>query len=309
VSDLRLGLVGCGRLAERGWLPAVARTAGVRLAAVADPVRSRCERLAPGIPAYESAAELIAAGAADALVLATPASAHLADARLAANAGLAVLVEKPPAADAAEAEALAGLQPPPWIGFNRRFDPSLRRLLARLPGRGRLELVLEQHRPAGAWEAYVVSDDALLSLGPHLIDLARWLTGSEIELVRAVEVGSDHAELELELARGPARISCATARARRDRIEARGGGGELVGRHSGGLLERAVGRLFHPGAPDSLVRLLVLELEELAVAARGGAAPTLATAADGLAVMRAIEAARSSAGDQSSWQPVAAPMP
>src|SRR5947207_8154917 len=70
---LRLGLVGCGRLAERGYVPAAELADGVRLAAVADPVAERCERVAPGLPRFASAAELLNAHAADLVVLATPA--------------------------------------------------------------------------------------------------------------------------------------------------------------------------------------------------------------------------------------------
>ena len=133
LSELRLGLVGCGRVAQRGYVAAARRAAGVRLVAVADLDRSRCEAAAPGVRAYDGARALIAAGDVDALVLATPASAHLADARVAAEASLPTLVEKPPGIDASEAAALAALDPAPWISFNRRFEPALTQLRAALP--------------------------------------------------------------------------------------------------------------------------------------------------------------------------------
>jgi predicted dehydrogenase len=106
MRELRLGLIGCGRLAERGYVPAVYRARGLRLAAVADRVAARCAAAAPGIPSFSDAAELIDAGIADVLVLATPAAAHLADARLAAEAGLPTLVEKPPTPTARETAEL-----------------------------------------------------------------------------------------------------------------------------------------------------------------------------------------------------------
>src|SRR5687768_16265975 len=105
-------------LAERGYLPAIERASGVRLAAVADRVPSRCAELAPGVPAYPSASELLAAAEVDGLVVATPAAAHLEDARAAAAAGIPTLVEKPPAANAGEAAALAEVRPLPRVGFN-----------------------------------------------------------------------------------------------------------------------------------------------------------------------------------------------
>ena len=120
MGELRLGLVGCGRLAERGYAPALARAAGVRLAAVADPVRTRCEAVGPGVPAFPSAGELLDARAADVLVLATPAASHLPDSRLAAAAGVPTLVEKPPAPTLQETTELAALDPPPWLALGLR---------------------------------------------------------------------------------------------------------------------------------------------------------------------------------------------
>ena len=81
LRTLRVGLVGCGRLAERGYVPALKLAQGITLAALADPVLSRCDTVAPGVPAYTSAAALLAAAEVDAVVLATPAAAHLAEAR------------------------------------------------------------------------------------------------------------------------------------------------------------------------------------------------------------------------------------
>src|SRR5207248_3840374 len=181
LTPLRIGLVGCGRIAERGWVPALERSAAARLAAVADLDPARCVAVAPGVPAYEDAEALVSAGGIDAVVVATPVGAHLADAR--AAAGLPALVEKPPARDAAEARLLAGLDPPPRIGFNRRFDPALRR------PEGRLDLRLVLHYRRASWRPLQVRDEALLDLGPHAVDLARWLARSPVRRGRAGVLG------------------------------------------------------------------------------------------------------------------------
>ena len=314
--DLRLGLVGCGRIAERGYVPALRLVRGMRLAALADPVPSRCCQLVPGLPSFPDAATMIAAGGIDAIVLATPVSTHLADARRAEKAGLPTLVEKPPAMSAEEAAALASIVPPPWIGFNRRFDPRLARLRAAVPANGDVALSLDLHYGTGSWRPYAVSDDALFAVGTHLIDLARWLTRSDVHRARAVTLGPNRAVLELELTRGPARISCATDQPPRDRIEVRNGAGRQIARHDGvGLWPQAhllmtmlrdpnLRRLIQPASRTSLVRLLIRELEAFASAARGGEASSLATAADGLAVMSVVDAARRSASEGASWQPL-----
>lgn len=300
-SDLRLGLVGCGRLAELGHIPAMRKASGLTLAAVADPELSRCRRLAPDVPAFDSAAALLAAGGVDALVLATPAAAHVRDATAAVDAGVPVLVEKPPAPGADEAAVLVRLDPSPWIGLNRRFEPGIRRLRERIGAGAARELDLALHQP-GRWASHAVADDVLLATGTHLIDLARWLSGAGIERVRATELSEDVASLELELDGARARISCARGRPHRDRVEVRGRDGATLGRYVGEVIwRRGLRRLARLGTASGLVHLLVLELEEFAGAVRGKPAPTLATAADGVAMMAAVDAAHRSAISAGAW--------
>ena len=179
-GDLRLGLVGCGRLAVRGYVPAIAHVPDMLLAAVVDPALERCELAAPGVPAFATAADLIATDSVDALVIASPAEAHVADARLAAAAGLPTLIEKPPAPTLAETLELAHLDPAPKFGFNRRFVTEVASLRSAIPAQSAIRMDLEMRTRSASWGSYVADDDALSNLGPHLIDLTRWLSGAEI---------------------------------------------------------------------------------------------------------------------------------
>ncbi|RPI09256.1 MAG: hypothetical protein EHM63_05005, partial [Actinobacteria bacterium] len=141
---LALGLVGCGRLAELGYLPALSLSRRVHLVAAADPSPTRRAELAAKasrdgidrIATYPDAQRMIDEAPLDGVVLATPADAHVADARRAAAAGLAVLVEKPPAIDADGAAELLALSPTPWIGFNRRFDQGAELVRRAVPSTG-----------------------------------------------------------------------------------------------------------------------------------------------------------------------------
>lgn len=289
MAQLRVGLVGCGRIAERGYAPALARAEGVELAAVADPVRERCERVAPGVPSFGNAAELLAAGVADALVLATPATAHLPDARLAAEASVPVLIEKPPAASAEEAAELAALDPGPWIGFNRRFEPAIATL--RDAGRNvpQLELSFDLRVRRRSWRPYVVDDDVLLDLGPHLVDLVLWISGGDAELVDA-HLRPDRAALELKLGeRGVARISCGEG-PYRERLEVRAGEKTLARYERGGLGAAAGAIVLRRESP--LIPSLAAQLESFARAVAGRVERDLATAAEGLLVMRVLATAR-----------------
>jgi predicted dehydrogenase len=303
MSELRIGLVGAGRLAEIGYLPALRAASGVHLTGLAEPDvtrRARVAALAGGVPAFPDAAALLAALRLDGLVLATPASAHLADARTAVAAGVAVLVEKPPATDRQQAAELAALAPAPWIGFNRRFDPGIEALRAATPASKEVAVFLKLEYRRRGWGAHTVADDALLDLGPHLIDLARWITRCEVTDVRRASVWPERAEFDLVLGAARARIRCATNRPHREHIEVRHRQGALLSRHSrGGLLAAVHGRLAARPGPHPLVASLTAQLEAFARAIRGMPEPTLGRAADGPAVMATIDAVRAyAAGHQ-----------
>lgn len=308
MGDLQLGLVGCGRLAERAYVEAIRRARGVRLAALADPEEARRERLANGLPTYSDAPALVAAGAAEAIVVITPAGAHPEAARSASAAGMPVLIEKPPARNADEAAAIVGLEPAPSFSFNRRFEPGMARMRERIPASGELELTIALHHEGGSWPSYQVSDDALLNLGPHLIDLARWLTRSEVRQVRALELSSTVARLELSLGRGRALISCSTAARPEDLVQVRQGRVRLT-RSGRSRPRRVLRRLRHPLGAGTLVRSLARQLEAFAGRPRGEPATTPGTAEDGEAVMRAIDAARDSSGSGGAWQPLNEQLP
>lgn len=293
-AAVRLGLVGCGRIAERGYLPAARGLPQLEIVAVADPDRERTARLlaGTGIASFEGVEELVAAGSAEALVIAVPADRHLAVARIAAAAGLPSLVEKPPACDLAEARELAALKPAPAIGFNRRFLQGIE-LMPSIPADSWLDLDLELRFQRRAWGAHAGHDEALLDAGTHLIDLAAFLTGSAPIAVRDAVVEPGRASMELELGRGRARIECATDRGYAERVEVRDRGGRMLAAVATGRLRARAARL--RGAGDPLVGSLRRQLDAFAAASRGRSAPELAGAADGAAAMAAVEAARRSA--------------
>jgi predicted dehydrogenase len=309
MTPFRLGLVGCGRLAEAGYLPALRiASTPVRVVAVADPDPGRRAHLTalatvrdpgegPGEPVagFADAAGLLAGVEVDGLILATPATAHVDDAALAAAAAVPTLVEKPPAPDAAGAAALAALDPTPWVGLNRRFDPGMARVRSAVPAAGPVQLRLEIGYRRRSWSAVGVRDDALLDLGPHLVDLARWITGADVVEVAAPALTHERAELLVTLDRGPVRLIAATDRPHTEVVELRAGDGRVLARHGlGGLVANVRGRLGRSG-PGALVMALARQLDAFAAAARGGPPGALGTARDGLAAMLAVDAARTSA--------------
>ncbi|HEY5942502.1 MAG TPA: Gfo/Idh/MocA family oxidoreductase [Solirubrobacterales bacterium] len=307
---MRLGIAGCGRITERGYVPAALAAEGVTLAAFADPDPDRLShclglwREGGGeAEGFTDLASLLKAGQIDLLVVAAPLGLHVGLAEEAAAAGMRSLVEKPPAPDRAGAERLAALDPAPLLAFNRRFLHGAE-LRDQIPPEGWIELDLELRFRQQAWGAHEVRDEALLDAGIHLIDLACHLTGAEPIAVRRVKIGPDAASLELELSRGRARISCATDRSHREAVSVRDRSGKVLARSAwGGLRSRLAGLV---GKPDQLALSLQRQLEALRDAAAdpafvlwtsipGKGRTPLASAADGVAAMAVVEAARHSA--------------
>jgi len=292
---VRIGLVGCGRLAEAGYVPAFRQAAGVTLVGVADINQARCFDIAQQVPAYDGIQPMVLAGSVDALVIATPTRCHLADARHAAQKHLPTLLEKPPGVNFSEAQALLNLTPQPWIAFNRRFDPEIVHMKKGLPSEGNLCLRLELHYRRKSWNPFDMSDDALLDLGPHLIDLAQWLTNSSIRSVKGLLLEQGRAEFELELERGNAVIACSSNSPYREVAQVKlGNGQEVASFKRGGIVAGIIGKL-RPTQENPLVNSLIGQLEAFGQAVRRKTGITsLGTVRDGLVVMSVIEAVRRS---------------
>jgi len=101
-AEIRLALVGIGKIARDQHLPAIAADPRFRLAATA----SRNDSV-DGVPGYRNIDELLDAGLPlDAVSLCTPPEGRADIARRAIDAGLHVMLEKPPGVTADEVHAL-----------------------------------------------------------------------------------------------------------------------------------------------------------------------------------------------------------
>src|SRR5690242_2717117 len=128
MADVRVALIGSGRMGAFHGESLARRIPGARLAAVADPAPGAAQRLAAELgadAAYADAAEAFASPEVDAVVIAAPARFHADLVVAAAAAGKGVFCEKPMglgladvdrAIDAARSAGVV-LQ----VGFNRRF--------------------------------------------------------------------------------------------------------------------------------------------------------------------------------------------
>ena len=293
-------MAGCGRILERGYLPALATRPELRLAALCDPDPARLARAAAAVEralsveprTYPVVEDLLAAESPAALIVATPTSTHLPIARAAAGNGVPALIEKPPAPDSKEAAQLAALDPQPWLGLNRRFLQGAA-LCDSVPGDGWLELDLRLSYPRAGWGAHEATDSALLDVGVHLIDLAAFLTAARPLAVRGAWIGDEETAFELELSRGRARIAAATTGRWREEVEVRDRGGRVVAQ-SRLNRRRALWRRLR-GRPEPLAGSLSAQLGALAAELLGGQRTPLATAADGVRAMEVVAAVERSA--------------
>jgi predicted dehydrogenase len=209
---LSIGLIGCGRAAERYYLPALARVEQVRLAAVADPLQERRELIASGIPGcltFTSAEELLEKANLAAIIVATPPATHAMIATMVLNAGIPVLVEKPLAPNMAgvkEVESIATSRSGSvMVGFSRRYWKPVRQLRQILCNQRHANLVsarLVITSNVKAWSPISGICDLLDDLGPHQFDLLRYVFDQEIVAISARWTDREAIQMHVRLTNG-----------------------------------------------------------------------------------------------------------
>jgi predicted dehydrogenase len=224
---IRLGLMGCGVVASYGHVPAIERTAGCKLVSIFEPDSAR---LIDAKDRYKvekgfTDPQLFFQSGIDAVVVTSPAPAHLENVTMAARFGKPVLCEKPLAMNEAESlqmiEIMEKANLPLYVGFVYRFSPvamAIKRLVAEgAIGQVRsLRLIYlwdchgkfcgrsETNPVNPARNGRMIEGGPMVDCGVHQIDLARWWLGSEVK--RATGAGAwvdeheapDHMYLHLD---------------------------------------------------------------------------------------------------------------
>jgi predicted dehydrogenase len=210
VSALRAGIVGFGLAGEVFHAPLIDSVEGISVAGIVTRDSARAARAAgayPGAAVVADVAELW--DRIDVVVIATSNSAHVPLALEAIERRVPVVVDKPLAVSAADAQrvvdAAAGAEVPLTVFQNRRWDGdflTLKRLLPELGAVTRFESRFERFRPGvkeGAWrEAGDAAEGGglLLDLGAHLVDQARELFGPPRRVYAELEVRRPGAQVE-----------------------------------------------------------------------------------------------------------------
>jgi len=182
-SPLSMGIVGAGAMGAK-HARTLASLPGVRVARIIDRDIERARAVAAEVQAQASATCRDLPGTASAAVVAVPASEHHAVACELLRAGVHLLVEKPLAADAAQAEELRSLAHHHGcllqVGHIERFNPAFHALHKAIVGPRFLRF--ERRSPFTGRGTDV---DVFCDLMIHDLDLALALTGAPVRSVEA----------------------------------------------------------------------------------------------------------------------------
>jgi predicted dehydrogenase len=247
MTRLRIGLIGCGRIARLTHLHAIRQSPKLDLVAVADPdknARTVISSRMKGVAAYAAAEELVRHDGIQAVLIATPPASHVPIALRAIEAGLHVYLEKPMACSVAESRKLltawrnSGLVG--MVGFNQRAHPLMERAhsLIRSGRIGTPALVRSvfsaAQRQLPDWKQKRDSGGGvLLDLASHHLDLLPWLLDASITSISA-SVSSrvsddDGAILALRFENGlEGQVAVSMIGSETDRVEIIGDAGALI---------------------------------------------------------------------------------
>lgn len=220
MSKVRLGIIGYGKIgSQHGGYLAKNQVPQAEVTAVADidPVRLVAAKklFGEGLQVFDSAQALIASGACDAVIVATPHYFHPSMAIAAMEAGLHVLVEKPAGVYAGQVEkmnAVARKHPELVyaIDFNQRTNPvysKVRELIAQGElGQVRRSIWIitswyrsQSYYDDGGWRATWKGEGGgvLLNQNPHNLDLWQWICGMPTRMKAEVYYGK-HRNIEVD---------------------------------------------------------------------------------------------------------------
>lgn len=189
----RVGIVGCGGIANGKHLPSLSKLANVELAAFCDIVPERAEEAAAkygieGANVYADYREMLEKEQLDIVHVLTPNDSHAEISIAALEAGHHVMCEKPMAKSAADArkmvEAAKRSGKKLTVGYNNRFRPDSL-YLKKLCEAGKLGHIYYakahaiRRRAVPTWGVFLDEEKQgggpLIDIGTHALDLTLWM--------------------------------------------------------------------------------------------------------------------------------------
>ena len=202
MSKVRVGVIGCGGIANGKHLPALKALPNVKMVAFCDLIRERAEKAlkeygAEGAKVYDTYEELVADPTIDVVHVLTPNKAHAPISIAAMEAGKDVMCEKPMAKTAADARAMVECAKRTGktltIGYQNRFRPDSL-YLKKCCEAGDLGEVYYarahaiRRRAVPTWGVFLDEEaqggGPLIDIGTHALDLTLWeMNNYEVESV------------------------------------------------------------------------------------------------------------------------------
>ena len=195
-NNVRFGVIGAGRIGKIHAGNLATRIPGVEVATIADVDLKAAQTLAAAlhVPVFgDDYHAILSDPAIDAVAICSSTDTHARLVIEAAQAGKHIFCEKPIDHDLAKIdaalEAVEKTGVKLQIGFNRRFDPNFRKVRS-MVAEGKIGtphiVRITSRDPAPPPPAYVkVSGGMFLDMTIHDFDMARYLSGSEVEEVYA----------------------------------------------------------------------------------------------------------------------------
>ncbi|MGU3396059.1 gfo/Idh/MocA family oxidoreductase [Priestia aryabhattai] len=205
MAKVKIGVIGCGSIAQHRHLPEYKMNEQVELVAVCDINTERANSVAQqyGVKAYTNYEELLASGTVEAVSVCTPNYLHAPISVAALNSGVHVLCEKPMATSEEEAKSMIEAAKTNgkklMIGHNQRFVASHQKA-RELIEKGEIGKIYSFRTAFGhggpeGWSVdgkeswFFKKDEAFIGamgdLGVHKTDMLRYILNEEI-----VEVGA-----------------------------------------------------------------------------------------------------------------------
>ena len=190
---VRFGILGAGRIGKV-HAKSLADSGRAEVAYIADALPDAATALAQSVGAKTASVDDVLASDVDAILIATPTDTHADLIEKAANAGKAILCEKPVSLSVERIEKClpvvekAGV--PLMIGFHRRYDPNFGNMKQRIDQGeiGDVEMVTITCRdPSAPPVSYIERSGGLYrDMMIHDFDMARFLLGEEPVTVHAL---------------------------------------------------------------------------------------------------------------------------
>ena len=215
LKPLRVGVIGCGWIAQNVHIPGYIENPKSRLIAICDRNKERLEEVAERHKienCFTDYHELLESHIIDAVSICTPTATHSEIAVEAAKNGIHTLCEKPLASDLTEAEeivkAVEHSEIKFMVGYNYRFLPNHVKAKKFIDdGRiGKPIIVRGEVVMAGPYKDEISEKDyahetkkrigALFDLGSHLADLFIWMMGQPSEVYAAFSTHMDNVNVD-----------------------------------------------------------------------------------------------------------------